>query len=107
MKALSIVPGKPNTAAVQDVAEPSNREGSILANALELGLCGTDFELISAEYGWPPPGSDHLVIGHESLGRVMEAPDGSGFSKGDLVVGIVRRPDPVPCLACGVGEFDM
>ncbi|HEX5740339.1 MAG TPA: theronine dehydrogenase, partial [Pilimelia sp.] len=25
----------------------------------------------------------------------------------DLVVGVVRRPDPEPCGACGAGEFDM
>ena len=42
-------------------------------------------------------GEERLVLGHESLGRVLEAPDGSGFAAGDLVVGIVRRPDPVPC----------
>src|SRR3954469_16050268 len=107
MKALTIIPGQANTAAVQDVAEPSAQEGSILANALELGLCGTDFELISAEYGWAPPGSDHLVIGHESLGLVEEAPENSGFAKGDLIVGIVRHPDPVPCVACGAGQPDM
>jgi threonine dehydrogenase-like Zn-dependent dehydrogenase len=27
--------------------------------------------------------------------------------KGDLVVGIVRRPDPVPCVNCAIGEWDM
>ncbi|MBV8818574.1 MAG: glucose 1-dehydrogenase [Acidobacteriaceae bacterium] len=107
MKALTIIPGKANSAAVQDVPEPSPDYGSIVVNALELGICGTDFELISAEYGWAPPGSDHLIIGHESLGRVAEAPTNSGFNKGDLVVGIVRRPDPVPCIACAAGEFDM
>ncbi len=107
MKALTIVPGQANTAAVQEVAEPAANEGSILANALELGLCGTDFELISAEYGWAPPGSDQLVIGHESLGLVEEAPENSGFAKGDLIVGLVRHPDPVPCVACGAREFDM
>jgi threonine dehydrogenase-like Zn-dependent dehydrogenase len=107
MKALTIIPGKANSAAVKDVPEPAPDYGSILVNALELGICGTDFELISAEYGWPPPGSDHLIIGHESLGRVAEAPANSGFNQGDLVVGIVRRPDPVPCVACGVGEWDM
>src|SRR6185295_4047003 len=48
-----------------------------------------------------------LVLGHESLGEVVEAPAGSGFARGDRVVGIVRRPDPVPCLNCGVGEWDM
>ena len=59
------------------------------------------------EYGWAPPGEDRLVLGHESLGRVREAPDGSGFAPGDLVVGIVRRPDPEPCAACAHGEWDM
>lgn len=107
MKALTIEPGKANSAQVQDVPEPSQRDGSIVVKALELGLCGTDFELISAEYGWAPPGSDHLVIGHESLGQVQEAPENSGYSKGDLIVGIVRRPDPVPCSACAIGQFDM
>src|SRR5690606_35059960 len=31
----------------------------------------------------------------------------SGLAAGDLVVGIVRRPDPVPCAACAVGSWDM
>ncbi len=75
--------------------------------ALELGICGTDFELISAEYSFATPGHEYLILGHESLGIVEEAPDGSGFAKGDLVVGIVRRPDPVPCMACAIGEWDM
>ncbi|HEX4749427.1 MAG TPA: glucose 1-dehydrogenase [Bryobacteraceae bacterium] len=107
MKALTIIPGKANSATVQDVPEPSPDYGSIMVDALELGICGTDFELIAADYGWAPPGSDHLIIGHESLGRVAEAPANSGFNKGDLVVGIVRRPDPVPCVACAVNEWDM
>jgi threonine dehydrogenase-like Zn-dependent dehydrogenase len=34
-------------------------------------------------------------------------PGGSAFKKGDLVVGIVRRPDGVPCPNCAVGEWDM
>jgi threonine dehydrogenase-like Zn-dependent dehydrogenase len=48
-----------------------------------------------------------LILGHESLGRVVEAPAESGLRKGDPVVGIVRRPDPVPCRFCAVGEWDM
>lgn len=47
------------------------------------------------------------MLGHESLGRVLEAPAGSGLAPGDLVVGIVRRPDPVPCDNCAAGEWDM
>jgi threonine dehydrogenase-like Zn-dependent dehydrogenase len=38
---------------------------------------------------------------------VVQAPDDSGFAVGDLVAGVVRRPDPVPCGACADGEFDM
>ncbi|MDT7580308.1 MAG: glucose 1-dehydrogenase, partial [Pseudonocardiales bacterium] len=57
--------------------------------------------------GQAPPGDDYLILGHESLGRVAEAPDGSGFAPGDLIVGIVRRPDPVPCANCAAGEWDM
>jgi threonine dehydrogenase-like Zn-dependent dehydrogenase len=47
-----------------------------------------------------------LVLGHESLGRVID-PGESGYREGDLVAGIVRRPDPVPCSNCAVGEWDM
>ncbi len=107
MKAITIVPGTPNSVSVQDVPEPAPAEGSVLVRALELGICGTDFELISAEYGWPPRGSNHLILGHESLGVVEDAPSDGAVKKGDLVVGIVRHPDPVPCIACAVDEWDM
>jgi threonine dehydrogenase-like Zn-dependent dehydrogenase len=70
-------------------------------------VCGTDLEIVRGDYGEAPPGSERLVIGHESLGRVVEAPDGAPVAPGDLVVGIVRRPDPVPCPNCAVGEWDM
>jgi glucose 1-dehydrogenase len=107
MKAITIIPGKANSVSVRDVPEPPLSDGTVLVRALELGICGTDFELISAEYGFEVPGSEYLILGHESLGRVEDAPSGSGFEKGDLVVGIVRRPDPVPCVACAAGEWDM
>ncbi len=107
MKALTIVPGKANSASVQDVPEPPSSDGTVLVQAQALGICGTDFELISGDYGWAPPGKDRLILGHESLGHVAEAPKDSGFQNGDLVVGIVRHPDPVPCMACAVGEWDM
>jgi threonine dehydrogenase-like Zn-dependent dehydrogenase len=79
----------------------------LLIKAHALGICGTDMELVDGKYGWAPPGQTRLVIGHESLGEVLQAPPGCGFSVGDLVVGIVRRPDPVPCASCAVGQWDM
>jgi len=54
-----------------------------------------------------PPGRTRLVLGRESLGRVVDPGPAGGLKKGDLVVGIVRRPDPVPCPNCAVGEWDM
>jgi threonine dehydrogenase-like Zn-dependent dehydrogenase len=95
------------SARLEDMPEPSVTDGSVLARTVALGVCGTDREIISGEYGTAPPGETRLILGHESLGRVETAPTASGFSPGDLVVGIVRRPDPVPCCACAAGEWDM
>ncbi|NUR08068.1 MAG: glucose 1-dehydrogenase [Nocardioidaceae bacterium] len=107
MRALTTVPLQPDTLDVVDVPDPTPRDGDLLVDAIAVGVCGTDKEIARGEYGWAPPGHDRLVLGHESLGRVREAPDGSGFATGDLVAGVVRRPDPEPCGACARGEFDM
>ena len=74
---------------------------------MALGICGTDREIIEGLYGSAPDGAERLIIGHEFLGQVEEAPAQCGVTRGDLVVGIVRRPDPVPCPACAAGEWDM
>src|SRR3954471_12198140 len=107
MRALTMVPRTAGSLEVSEVPEPTRGEGELLVDGVALGVCGTDREIVSGDYGWAPPGEDRLIIGHESLGRVREAPEGSALRPGDLVVGIVRRPDPVPCGACARGEFDM
>jgi threonine dehydrogenase-like Zn-dependent dehydrogenase len=106
MKALTVVPLKSGTAELSDVDEPPSSDGEVLVETLGVGICGTDAEILSGAYGWAPPGRERLVLGHESLGRVLEAPAGADVATGDLVVGIVRRPDPVPCANCAVGEWD-
>ena len=106
MKALSVIPLRAGSAALVDVDEPPTSDGPILVETLAVGICGTDIEILSGAYGWSPPGRERLVLGHESLGRVLEAPDDSPVAAGDLVVGIVRRPDPVPCANCAVLEWD-
>ncbi|MGH3356177.1 MAG: glucose 1-dehydrogenase [Nocardioidaceae bacterium] len=107
MKALTIVPKTSGSLALDDLPAPEPADGELLVDGLAVGVCGTDKEIVSGAYGWAPPGAERLVIGHESLGRVQSAPDDTGFSAGDLVVGVVRRPDPEPCVACAHGEFDM
>jgi glucose 1-dehydrogenase len=106
MKAITVQPRQPGTARLEDVPEPDPRDGSVLVEAIAVGVCGTDVEIVEGKYGWAPPKQPRLVLGHESLGRVLD-PGPSGLRTGDLVVGIVRRPDPVPCPNCAVGEWDM
>ena len=107
MKAITVEPHNPGSACLEDMPEPDVRDGSVLVEAVAVGVCGTDVEIIEGKYGWAPSGRTRLVLGHESLGRVLDPGPTGGLQKGDLVVGIVRRPDPVPCANCAVGEWDM
>jgi threonine dehydrogenase-like Zn-dependent dehydrogenase len=107
MQALTVQPKKAGSLDVEEIRDPEPGPDELLVDGLAIGVCGTDREIASGDYGWAPSGRDRLVLGHESLGRVAAAPPDSGFSVGDLVVGVVRRPDPVPCEACAHGEFDM
>jgi glucose 1-dehydrogenase len=100
------MPGTSGSVRLDEVPEPGAELGPVLVEALAVGVCGTDAEIASGLYGWAPPGRERLILGHESLGRVID-PGPSAFEVGDLVVGIVRRPDPVPCPNCAVGEWDM
>jgi glucose 1-dehydrogenase len=106
MRAITLDPGTPDSAALEEVPEPPPAEGAILVDGIALGICGTDAEIVRGVYGEAPPGEQRLILGHESLGRVAAAPEGSGFAPGDLLAGIVRRPDPVPCPSCAAGEWD-
>jgi threonine dehydrogenase-like Zn-dependent dehydrogenase len=106
MRAITLDPGTPDSAQLEEVPEPDAAEGSVLVDGVALGICGTDAEIVRGDYGEAPPGADRLILGHESLGRVLEAPESTGFAPGDLVVGVVRRPDPVPCPSCAAGEWD-
>src|SRR3954469_1663035 len=107
MRALTTIPLTASSLEVTDVPDASPHDGDLLVDGIAVGVCGTDKEISRGEYGWAPPGRERLVLGHESLGRVREAPEDADFAAGDLVVGVVRRPDPVPCGACAHGEFDM
>ncbi len=107
MRALTVRPGIRNSLEVKDLPEPQPESDELLVKGLSVGVCGTDREIAAGDYGWAPPGRDWLVLGHESLGRVLRAPADGRFTAGDLVAGVVRRPDPEPCGACAHGEFDM
>lgn len=107
MRALTVVPGVAASATLEERSEPAPDAGEVLVEAVALGVCGTDREILDGRYGEAPPGRTRLVLGHESLGRVLEAPQACGLAAGDRVVPFVRRPDPVPCPSCARGEWDM
>jgi threonine dehydrogenase-like Zn-dependent dehydrogenase len=106
VKATTVEPGTARSVRLEEVPEPDLALGSVLVETLAVGVCGTDAEIANGAYGWAPPGGDRLILGHESLGRVID-PGPSGFAVGEHVVGVVRRPDPAPCPNCAVGEWDM
>ena len=107
MRALTVKPGYPGSARLEEFAEPPAVDGTVLVEILAVGVCGTDREIVRGEYGKAPAGRQRLVLGHESLGRVIETHKGSGLSCGELVAGIVRHADPIPCANCAAGEWDM
>jgi glucose 1-dehydrogenase len=107
VKAVTVVPGAEDSLSLRDVRVPEPGPDDLLVEGMAVGICGTDREIIEGHYGTAPPEDDYLTIGHESLGRVSQAPEGSDLKPGDLVVGVVRRPDPQPCRCCASGRWDM
>ncbi len=106
MKAVAVFPRKPNSVHLADIARPAVHPGSVLVEVLQVGVDGTDREINEGLYGEPPLGSEFLVIGHESYGRVVEVGPGVRMpAVGDYVVATVRRPDD--CINCRAGEYDM
>ena len=97
MKAIAVLPGKPNSVHLADLPKPSvddvpNGRG-VLVRVLNVGVDGTDKEINAAEYGAAPPGFEFLVIGHEGFGQVEAVgPNVTEVEPGDYVVATVRRP---------------
>src|SRR3954468_7292178 len=107
MRVITLAPGVKESLRLEEHPDPPASQGALLVRALAVGVCGTDRELVEGLYGAAPAGRERLVLGHESLGRVISAPQGSAFTVGDTVAGVVRHPDPVPCPNCALGEWDM
>src|SRR5215470_17203016 len=97
MKAIAVIPRKPNSVHLREISMPSVDDipggRGVLVRVLRVGVDGTDKEIHAAEYGAAPQGSSFLVVGHESFGRVEQVgPNVTEFQPGDYVVATVRRP---------------
>lgn len=102
MEAIAVFPGRHEVKLIEHEPPRISSPTQVKLRMLEAGVCGTDREISAFQYGTPPKGSDYLVIGHESLGEVVEV--GTAVKRvrvGDLVVPMVRRPCPHDtCVAC-------
>ena len=108
MKAVAVFPQKRQVRVI-DAPEPRLESPTqVKVRTLEVGVCGTDKDILQFTYGTPPPGSEYLILGHECLGEVAEVGNAvRGLQKGDLVVPRVRRPCPhATCPACRHGHPD-
>jgi threonine dehydrogenase-like Zn-dependent dehydrogenase len=108
MKAVAVYPAR-RAVDIIDIAEPRIAAPTqVKLRMLEVGVCGTDKDICAFAYGTPPPGSDHFVLGHESLGEVVEAGPGvADLRAGDLVVSTVRLAcSDANCAACRAGHYD-
>jgi threonine dehydrogenase-like Zn-dependent dehydrogenase len=97
MKAIAVIPGRPDSVHLADLANPSLSDvpdgRGVLVKVLRVGVDGTDREINAAEYGRAPDGYDFLVIGHEGFGQVEAVgPNVVSLRPGDFVVATVRRP---------------
>ncbi len=108
MKAVAVFPATKEINVIDLEVPRISGPDQVKLRMLDVGVCGTDKEICSFQYGWPPAGSDYLVIGHESLGEVMEVgPAVKRVKVGDLVVTTVRRPCSSPaCQPCRSGYPD-
>ncbi len=108
MRAVAVFPEQRRVALVEHPEPRISSPTEVKVRMLEVGVCGTDREIVSFEYGSAPEGSDYFVLGHESLGEVVETGSAvQGLAPGDLVVGAVRLPCPHPgCAACRAGHQD-
>jgi threonine dehydrogenase-like Zn-dependent dehydrogenase len=110
MRAAAVFPGRKSLEVISDFPEPKlESPGAVKLRVLTVGVCGTDREIASFQYGFPPPaGSDFLVLGHECLGEIVEVgPEVTDLRPGDLVIPMVRRPcDHPECVACRAGRQD-
>lgn len=108
MRAVAFSPENRKVRIV-DRPEPRRpKDAEVLLSPLEVGVCGTDREIIALEHGTPPPGASELVLGHEALAEIVDVgPEVAWAKPGDLVVPTVRRPCPNRrCPACSQGRPD-
>ena len=103
---VAVHPGQPNSLHVTEIPRQEPGPGQVRIRIRQVGVCGTDREIIHGGFGAAPEGEASLVIGHEMLGEIDAVSSGvAALAPGQLVTATVRRPDGCP--ACAAGQPDM
>ncbi len=108
MRAVAVFPSERKVRLIDHPAPRGPGRGEVRVKILDVGVCGTDREICSFEYGTPPKDEPYLVLGHEAFGRVVATGAGvTRLKEGDLVIPMVRRPCPHDtCRGCRNGRQD-
>jgi threonine dehydrogenase-like Zn-dependent dehydrogenase len=103
---VAVYSGQPNSLHLIEIPRQEPGPGQVHIRIRQVGVCGTDREIIHGGFGGAPQGESSLVIGHEMLGEITDVGAGvADFTPGQLVTATVRRPDGCP--ACAAGQPDM
>lgn len=106
VSALAVYPGNPHSVHLTSIPLAAPGPHEAVVKVRQVGICGTDREIIEGKFGTPPPGSQELILGHEVFGVVEAVGSEVGnLSPGDYVSATVRRPDD--CAFCQAGQPDM
>ncbi|MCX7125272.1 MAG: glucose 1-dehydrogenase [Gammaproteobacteria bacterium] len=108
MKAIAVFPKEKKVRLIEHPEPKIESPTQVKLKIIDVGICGTDREICEFKYGAPPQGCDYLILGHESLGEVIDVGSAvTTLKPGDLVVTMVRRPcHHESCIACQSGHQD-
>ena len=99
MKAVRVI--APGSIEIAEVASP-DPASSVLVEVGQVGICGTDTKILEGKIGVEYP----RIMGHEMVGEVVSAPDGSPYGAGTRVLA-----DPGVacgwCHLCHAGRFNI
>ena len=105
MKAITVEPLQRESARVEDVPEPDPRNGSVLVEAIAVGVCGTDVEIVEGKYRLGAAGTNASRARTRVAGPRRRPGTCRDVSRGRARARHRAAPDPVPCPNCAVGEW--
>jgi 2-desacetyl-2-hydroxyethyl bacteriochlorophyllide A dehydrogenase len=91
---------EPGTLRLVRRPAPVRGPGEILVRPRRVGICGTDYHIFEGKH---PFLNDPRVMGHELAVEVVEAPENSDFSSGDIAV-VNPYLSCGTCIACRRGK---